>query len=503
MKKSALNQYKNRQRMLGLFGLGVLAIVAVLFAVPTLGLSLVALVAPKSFCAVLGLGAKGTVAVLTAISPIAAIKKKLDDGESLSEEEFQKAVICGLAAQQDEIEQLKKNGSEIILADQSRWPEALKKAFDDLTKAKDAINGHDSTVKDFRQKLASLEGIIRNEVRGAFGSPIQRIANDPELRERFNIAIRCAMDQQGDMLRACASRIKALGEDDSPGTTLINTQLYKEIYDTLAMYGAWNTLGVRRMGTKLTRLPVKTVRPVAKVILTEGGEIADDTNKAGAEVTLEVEVIACLLNISLQLIQDSEFDVTADVLDDFAEAFSYRLDYLAFAADGTNDADNGGMTGLFNFGTAAVAAAGNTTVGKLELEDVLACRTTVDVGVLSRPCRWWMHPHILTKFALIRDKNGRSIFQTALEVPSPTIGSIIGAPVVSVTAAPSTDAAGAKVAVFGEQNGFVVGIRQDFGFEASDHHKWNALQRSFRGYGRAGVKGRKATAFSVLTLPAA
>ncbi|MCX6896323.1 MAG: phage major capsid protein [Verrucomicrobia bacterium] len=495
-----MKKIRNHKKMLRWAGIGMLALVAILFAVPTLGLSLVALVAPKGFLAFLGLGAKATGGCLMAIAPIAAIQKKLEAGEALTEEEFQKAVIGGLAAQQAEIESLKKNTGEIILADQSRWPAELKKAFEDLTKAKEAVNGHDSTIKEFQRKMAGLEGIIRNEVRGAFGSPVQRIANDPELRSRFNIALRLAMDQNGDMMRACAAQIKALGEDASPGTTLINTALYKEIYDTLAMYGAWNTLGVRRMGTKLTRLPIKTVRPVAKVILTEGDTLDDDANKAGTEVNLEVEVIGVLLNISLQLIQDSEFDVTADVLDDFAEAFSYRLDFLAFAADGTADATHGGMTGLFNFGTAAVAAAGNIKVASLELEDVLACRTTVDVGVLSRPCRWWMHPHILTKFALIRDKNGRSLFQTALD--SPTIGSIIGAPVVSVNAAPNTDAAGAKVAVFGEQNGFVVGIRQDFGFEASDHHKWNALQRSFRGYGRAGVKGRKATAFSVLTLPA-
>jgi hypothetical protein len=35
--------------------------------------------------------------------------------------------------------------------------------------------------------------------------------------------------------------------------------------------------------------------------------------------------------------------------------------YAAFVSDGTADATNGGMTGLFNFGTAAVAGAGNTT----------------------------------------------------------------------------------------------------------------------------------------------
>ncbi len=500
-----MNRFQKRRYPLWLAGCALLAIIAVLFAIPTGGLSLVALVAPKivpfagtlvTKCLILT--GKGTV---MALAPFGKIKEKLAKGEKLTDAEFQEAVLGGLEAQQTEIEELKKSKPETILADQSRWPAELKTALEGLTKAKDTINGLDSGFKEFQKKMLDVQTALRREVRGSFGDPIQRISSDEELRTRFNCAVRLAMSKDGDMRKMLAEKLKALGEDASPGTTLINTALANEIYDTLAMYGAWNTLGVRRMGTKLTRLPIKTARAVAGFILTEGDPIPDDTNKAGTEVNLEVEVIAVLLNVSLQLLQDSEFDVTADVMDDFREAYNYRLDYAAFSADGTADTTNGGMTGLFNFGTAAIATAGNTSISQLQLEDVLGCRTGLDLGLLTRPLRWWMNPFILSKFALIRDKNGRSIFQTALEVPSPTIGSIIGAPVVSVNAAPSTDAPGAKVAVLGDPNGFVVGPRQDFVFESSDEYKWNTLQRSFRGYGRAGVKGRKASAFSVLTLP--
>ena len=40
-------------------------------------------------------------------------------------------------------------------------------------------------------------------------------------------------------------------------------------------------------------------------------------------------------------------------------------------------------------------------------------------------------------------------------------------------------------------------------FEASDQHKWNTLERSFRGWGRAGVKGRKASSLAILKTAAA
>ena len=421
-----------------------------------------------------------------------------DGGDSAALDKIEK----GITQLQTDVDEVKKNSAEAILKDQARWPKELKEAMEGFTKAKDAINGHDTSFKNFDRKLKEIEQLLRREARAAYGNPIARISADEDLRTRFNCAIRLAMDNNGDMRKLMAPQLKALGEDATPGSTLVNTALYKEIYDTLAQYGIWNTLGVRRMGTKLTRLPVKTARPVAKWILTEGGTITDDTNKAGTEVSLEVEVLAVLLNVSLQLLQDAEFDVTGDVMDDFAEAYAYSLDYTMFQGNGTADATNGGMTGLFGFGTAAVAAATHTTIAKLTVDDFVGARNAVDVGVLNRPCRWWMHPYNLGKICLIKDLNGRPIFQTALEAPTATLGSILGAPVVAGAALPNTDAVSSKIAAYGDPNGYVVGIREDFSFDASDHFMWNALQRSFRGYGRAGGKGRKAGAFAILTTPA-
>jgi HK97 family phage major capsid protein len=497
MKKSAHNKFKLRQRALGFLGFGMLALVALCLAVPTFGASMLALLgvaAPKVFFGTVGFAAK--CAAFPFVGAVRLLDKAgAEGGESAALDKIEK----GVTSLQGDVETLKKNSAEIILADQARWPAQLRTAMEDLTKAKDSINGFDSNFKNFGRKVKELEQLLRNEVRTSFGDPIRRISNNEELRGRFNCAIRLAMDKNGDLRKSLEPQLKALGEDTSPGSTLINTALFREIYDTLAQYGIWNTLGVRRMGTKLTRLPVKTARPVAQWMLTEGGSISDDTNKAGTEVTLEVEVLAVLLNVSLQLLQDSEFDLTADVMDDFAEAYAYALDYTMFQGDGTADGTNGGMTGLFGFGTAAVAASTHTSVSTLTVDDFVKARNTVDVGILGRPNRWWMHPFILAKVCLIKDLNGRPIFQTALEAPTPTLGSILGAPVVTGAALPSADTASSKVAAYGDPNGYVVGIREDFVFEASDQYKWNALQRSFRGYGRAGGKGRKAGAFAILT----
>jgi hypothetical protein len=70
-------------------------------------------------------------------------------------------------------------------------------------------------------------------------------------------------------------------------------------------------------------------------------------------------------------------------------------------------------------------------------------------------------------------------------------------------ALPNTNAANGQVAVFADPQTQVVGIRQDFDFQSSDHYRWNTNERSFRGIARAGTVTRRATGAAVLTLAAA
>lgn len=422
---------------------------------------------------------------------------------AIPEAEFQTKVLEGIEAQ--------KTKTDKLVSDFERLDTSTKKTFEEITQLKKTANDSAADFTKLQTKLTQVEHQLRREARMAFGDPIQRISRDEEMRLRLNAAVRMAVaDPSGDFVRLVRGKFpsefvkRALGEDSSPGSTLIDDALANEIYDTLASFGVWNTFGVRRMGTKITKFPVKTARAVANFVLTEGGTIADDANKTGTSLNLEVEVIAALINVSLQLLQDAEFDVTADVLDDFGEAYAYRLDWAALQADGGADATDGGMTGVFGGGgTAAVAASGNVSTETLDEDDVRKCLLTVDAAVLSRPCRWWMHPQILIRLLAIKDLNGRPIFLTAQEAPTPGgIGTIYGYPVTLAHAAPSANTVSSRLAVFGDPNGQVVGVRQDFTFEASDHHRWNTFERSFRGVGRAGTKIRRAQAFAVLTTAA-
>ncbi len=403
----------------------------------------------------------------------------------MDEKEFQKKVLDGTEA-------LAKQNNDLV-SKFDNLDKETKKAFEELTKLKNAANDQAAIMTAIQKVQIGLQ----REQRMAFGDPVQRISADDGKRARFNALVRRACLKKDESLSEVHQ--KAMSEASSPGSTYIINELAKDIYDSLARFGAWNTLGVRQMGTRIQQMPVKTVRPIANFILTEGTSISDDANKAGVSVNLQAELIGVLLNISRQLIDDDSFDITADVMDDFIQAWNYRLDFAAFQGAGTADATNGGMTGLFPFATASVATTTHTTCATLTVDDFIKCLYAVDPVVLQRAAKWWVHPSILAKFIGIKDANGRPIFLTALEAPSfAGIGSILGYPVVPVQAAPSTDALSNNMTVFGDPQAMVVGIRTDFAFEASDDFKWDAYQRSFRGVGRAGVKGRKATALVAL-----
>jgi HK97 family phage major capsid protein len=395
---------------------------------------------------------------------------------------------------------------------------STKKSVEELTIAKNEFQGLASDFQTIMAKMKQLEGQLANERRMAFGNPIERITQNEEKCCLFNALVRRGLaakypevkfnSDHRKSLENFDARIKALESGSTPGSTFINATLDREVYDVLAMYGIWNTFEVRPLSSRQHKMPVKTARAVATYIGlaaggTEGGAMSGDSTKAGTSVTATVATAGVLLSVSEELLQDSEIDVAADVLDDFSQAIAAKMDWACLQADGGGDATDGGFTGIFGGGGTAVnAASGNTTMETLDFEDVTGV-VIAAAAIANRGLKWWMHPAILTRFLHIKDGNNRPIFLTALEAPAPgNIGSILGYPVVPCHNAPSTNSASAKVAVLGDPRGLRVGVRKDFEFKRSDEVGFDEYAIYFRGISRHAVKIKAATAFRVLTLAA-
>ena len=407
-------------------------------------------------------------------------------GAALAEKDFQDTVLKGLGESKNQTDQLVKNYDQL--------DKITKGIFEDITKQKNEFEGLTGQVSSIEQSFKKLSLQLRNEQRVAFGNPVQRILADPEKKCLINAQVRKALGAP-----LSAAHQKALTSGTSPGSTYLNDSLDTDIYDTLGTYGIWNTFDVKMVSTKNNKFLVKTARPVA-LFFGEGVTIVEDTAKAGVSVTCEAKGIKVILSVPNEFLKDSEVDLSNDILGDFLEAISYRMDWACLQADGTADTADGGMTGIFAGGTASVAATGNVSVETLDFEDVTKCMLTVDEGVLSRESRWWLHPRQLVRFLHIKDGNGRPIFLTATEAPTPAgIGSILGSPAVSSFAAPTANTTSSKIAAYGDPKGMVVGLRHGIEFAESADSLFGDYETQFRGVGYFGNKIKKAGAFAVLT----
>jgi HK97 family phage major capsid protein len=361
-----------------------------------------------------------------------------------------------------------------------------------------------------RGDSSDLESQLRDFLRTA-GTDRKRSAEDlkrrfsenPEAHLAINAMIRRLTksplsEEQREYLKT-----RAMGEDSGPGNSLITDDLGRDLYDILAVSGAWATLGVRPIRSRSGKFPITTAVPNAQFI-SEAAPMSDATAMTGSSTTAQTGVCGVLLNCSEQLIQDVEEDLVPDFLEKFDRSFNNRIDHATFVGDGTDDGNNGGMTGLFNVGTIPVvnAAATHTTVATLVFNDFVAVLEAAPAGVLQRRPSWWMNPTLLAKAMRIRE-SGESIVRTSLEFGGETTFSILGFPVRLVATAPSTDAAAAKVAVFGEPGGYLVALRQEFQLEFSSEYRWNTYERSYRGTGRVRGQIREANAFVMLKTAAA
>jgi HK97 family phage major capsid protein len=228
-----------------------------------------------------------------------------------------------------------------------------------------------------------------------------------------------------------------------------------------------------------------------------------------------INTCAVLMYVARELLADSTVNLAPYVLQQMVESADWGIDTAAFIGTGNQDTTNAGYIGIFNAALANtnlafVAGAGRTQTSLLKLDDFVNTMLTVSPEVLNRKPKWWAHSQNIARAALIRDNNGRPIFQTWQEVPNPgAIGSILGAPVHPTAVAPTTDGASTTPFVFGDPNGQSVCLREDLELATSDDIGFPQNLRAFRALVRAGVKMKTLPGsttlkpFAVLTTAAA
>jgi HK97 family phage major capsid protein len=423
-------------------------------------------------------------------------------GGALPEGEFQGKVLGAIKGVQDQ--------TKVIEGNFTRLDTESKKLAEDFAKQAKTFDGLPGQVDEISRSLKKIELKSAMERRSNFGSAVERLAADVEARNIINGVVRDACRKQGHHVKmteaqeqAADTYHKALSDSASPGSTYINAELLPEIYSTIAEYGIWRNFDVVPVSSSSAKLIVDATDPT--MYWTAENTAPTEGAITGSNVTATINKLLGWIQVSRELLDDAEIDLTAHILRKFANATAYGLDFACTSADGGADSTDGGFTGIFGgSGTAAVAASGNVSVATLDFEDILATMLAVDPAVLSRQtAAWFVHPQMLIRLMSIKDLNGRPIFLPAMDAPSfGAFGSILGYPVIPCHTANATDGVSKKIAVFGDRMGQAVCLRNDFEFVASDQAKFTEDSVVFRARARGAAKTKKATAFGVLTTAA-
>lgn len=338
---------------------------------------------------------------------------------------------------------------------------------------------------------------------GCLKDGIGRLCAEPLINGFFNAFPRMLAEPRIEPAKEHQRVFRSVVGDAAPGSAYIPSGVIpaSAMFDLLANYGAWATLGKHFMPLPTTKFPYTSALPEAWFYMSQATQRDADTAFAGSATTATGIPLQALLPISRDLLLDQKIDVSKTILELLIRGLGYRLDYACFRGDATEDGTNGGMTGLFEHGdvTDVVAATGNVTVKDLEADDFANTIAGVATAALQRPCRWWINPAFLPELLRIQD-GGQRLLQ--LPRAEGDAWMLFGFPVTWTVVAPSTNTAGNKVAVFGDPESFLVGLRSEFEFLRSDSkffdYNWVAI---LAGTYAKGVL-RDATGFARLKLAA-
>jgi len=357
--------------------------------------------------------------------------------------------------------------------------------------------------------ISSLNGIAPHLVpaapsnsRAAAITNIQTMLNeDPAAREWLSAKLKHLTDCSPQFFTDGESRIaRTFNTGSDPGAGTVPTNVTPIFFNNMPQYAAWATLGVVPLDTGKTRLAQISVEPYAAWITpaNAGNSALIPGSITGGSMDTDCPTIACLIEVSRPVLEDGKLTILAVFIEAVLTSLNKHADCACYSADGTDDATDGGQTGIFAHASVPVvtASGGRTTAASLVFQDFADCLAAVSASALQRPCRWWIHPSFLSKLITIKDGNEKVLRQPVVAGEDWLLA---GFPVTWTAAAPGTDGAGQKIAAFGRGDAFTFAIAQHLDLRRSENGRGFTSNLSLiRATMRAQAKMRDPESFAIL-----
>lgn len=242
---------------------------------------------------------------------------------------------------------------------------------------------------------------------------------------------------------------------------LIPEEVSKEILKEMPKGSyALSTFRTRRMSTKLYRQPVLDLLPQAYWVNGDTG-MKQTTEMRWANKFLEAEELAVIVPIPEAVLDDSEYDIWAEVRPEIAAAFGKKVDEaVLFGVDRPASWPLSLVEGAVAAGNVLSVSSGPTTDIGIDVGDAIGMVRSDGYRVNTQVAR----VEIENTLRNLRDNERRPLFQEALSGDMPPRLHNVPLEFLENGAWPA-DGAGMPVHIAGNREQVIIGLRQDLTFK--------------------------------------
>ena len=203
-------------------------------------------------------------------------------------------------------------------------------------------------------------------------------------------------------------------------------------------------------------------------------------------IRLSPETLMALVNVDMELFEDSRTNLGNYLATEFAYAMGYKEDQAAFIGDGSPT--YGGITGILNSDrvTVVLMTTGGDAFGGVNYQELCSVEAELaDMGFDN--AAWLMHATVLARLKVLIDFAGTPIWQKPSEKePAELMG--YKHHITGFFPRASASAADSRFLAFGNfGQGLLYGTRSRLAIDFSDAARFDYLQRSFRAYERIDI----------------
>jgi HK97 family phage major capsid protein len=328
--------------------------------------------------------------------------------------------------------------------DTHRTEKGVLSSDDDAT-----YNNMEKELNDLTNEIRRMErkDAIEQELKKPVDAPITEKPMKPEAEDKRGRASNAYKEDFGRHLRGKLLVHNVLSEGvDANGGYLVPEEFERQIVTALDEFNVMRTLCKVITTANERKIPVAGTHSAAA--WTAENASFTESNPTFDQKTIDAYKLTDLIKVSIELLEDSAFDLETYIAQEFARAFGIAEEEAFCTGDGA-----GKPTGLFtaNGGTVGVTTAG----AAISADDVISLVYALK-SPYRRNARFLMNDSTVALLRKLKDGNGAYLWQPSVQAGQPD--KLLGYDLFTSPYAP-TVAAGAFAIAFGDFNNYWIADR--------------------------------------------